>query len=138
MGMGLEISRPVVDAILAEAARHPAREVCGLLFGSAGRVDTHKACRNVADTPETAFEIDPADLIAAYRAARNGAPAICGCFHSHPAGSAEPSRRDAAAAALDGWVWLIAAGRDLRAYRAVADGALHGRFDRLPVTIRGA
>jgi desampylase len=135
--MRLEISRSVADAILAEAARHPEREVCGLLFGSDARVEALKVCGNVAENPGIAFEIDPVDLITAYRAARNGGSVICGCFHSHPRGSAEPSRRDAEAAAPDGWVWLIAAGADLQAYRAIEDGALHGRFDRVSLTIIG-
>jgi desampylase len=135
--MRLEISRSAADAILAETARHPEREVCGLLFGGDARVDAMKVCRNVAESPETAFEIDPGELIAAYRAARNGGAAICGCFHSHPGGSAQPSRRDAEAAAPDGWVWLIAAGTDLQAWRAGPNGALHGRFDRLALAITG-
>src|ERR1700757_2947281 len=119
MGMRLEISRSVADAIRAEAALHPGREICGLLFGSAGRVEGLAICRNVAETPETAFEIDPAQLIAAHRAARAGGPVLCGCFHSHPGGLAEPSPRDAAAAMPDGSLWLIVAGADLLIYRAV-------------------
>jgi proteasome lid subunit RPN8/RPN11 len=135
--MRLEISRSVADAICAEAALFPGREICGLLFGSARRVESLAICRNVAETPETAFEIDPAQLIAAHRAVRAGGPAICGCLHSHPGGSAEPSPRDAAAATPDGSLWLIIAGPDLQAYRAVEGGALHGRFDRVAFAIDG-
>ncbi|URW76961.1 M67 family metallopeptidase [Sphingomonas donggukensis] len=133
--MTLRISRSVADAILAEARAGGSREVCGLLFGSATRIDTALRCANVAETPHRAFEIDSAALLAAHRAARGGGPRIAGCYHSHPSGTATPSLRDAAAAAPDGWLWVIAGGGALAAFRAVAAGAIHGRFDPVPLVI---
>ena len=73
---------------------------------------------------------NPGALIAAHRAARRGnALGIVGWFHTHPGGTTEPSPRDAAAAAPDGSIWIIANGRAARMWRAVPDGAVHGRFD---------
>ncbi|MES2337568.1 MAG: M67 family metallopeptidase [Pseudomonadota bacterium] len=127
--MTLEISRSVLAGIAAEAAASPRLEICGLLFGQGGRIDTHRPCRNVAARPQDSFEIDPATLIAALRAERNGGARIAGCYHSHPAGSAEPSIRDAEAATPNGWVWLIVGSHAAECYRAVGHGRLHGRFD---------
>ena len=125
----LEISSRVVSAIGDEASRYSWRETCGLLFGSSDRIVSHLPCRNAAPDPRAAFEIDPAQLIAALRAERNGGAPIAGCYHSHPDGAPTPSIRDAEAAAPNGWIWLIVAGRGTGCYRAVAEGRYHGRFD---------
>lgn len=106
-------------------------EVCGLLLGDGACVLAIEPCRNVVADPACRFEIDPAALLAAHRQARGGGPAVIGCYHSHPGGRAEPSPRDAADAAPDGAIWLVAAGDRLTAWRAVADGPLHGRFEPL-------
>ncbi len=134
MGRVVEISSRVLHAIAAEAAAAPGREVCGLLFGADGRVTDHLPCANVAAHPRDSFEIDPAALIAAYRAERAGGRRIVGCYHSHPSGRAEPSGRDAEAAGVADWLWLIAGGGEIRGWRVVAGGECHGRFD--PVDMR--
>ena len=131
MGLILHISRSLLDRIVAEAAADPFVEACGLLLGKDDRVSAIEPCRNVAADPSSRFEIDPAALLAAHRAARSGGPAVIGCYHSHPNGRAEPSLRDAADAAPDGAIWLVAAGGDVTAWRAAPHGALHGRFDAL-------
>lgn len=118
--MRLEISRDVLASIVAEAAETPEHEVCGLLLGEGLHVIAAIAARNVADTPETAFEIDAQTLIAAHKAARAGGPAVIGHYHSHPNGRAEPSARDAAAA-RGGEVWVIVADGDIGAWLAQAD-----------------
>ena len=137
VGVVLEISSEVLRAIVDEADRDAGREVCGLLFGTAERVVAMQSCRNVAADPRTAFEIDPAQLIAAHRAARAGGPNIVGCYHSHPSGAPEPSPRDAEAAVADGAIWLIVAGRDVGCWRAVAEGARQGRFDHVDYRVVG-
>ncbi|WP_174291809.1 Mov34/MPN/PAD-1 family protein [Sphingomonas bacterium] len=127
--MDAGISSELAAAILAHAAASPGVEVCGLLLGRNGCVDEARACRNVAADPSRRFEIDPAALLAVHREARAGGPAILGCYHSHPSGSAEPSACDAVAAEPNGWIWVIVAGTDIRAWRAVPQGERHGRFD---------
>ncbi|MDR6849157.1 proteasome lid subunit RPN8/RPN11 [Sphingomonas sp. BE270] len=136
--MTLEISSTLLARLLNEAANAPEQEVCGLLFGTAERLDAVRPCRNVAAEPDRAFEIDPAALIAAHRATRDGGPAIIGCYHSHPNGAATPSARDAAAAAPDGALWIIIADPQVACYRAVCDGAYVGRFDPVPYRIETA
>lgn len=127
--MVLEFSSGVLAAVLRVAAATPEVEVCGLLLGDATHVADAMPCRNVAADPATAFEIDPAQLIAAHRAARGGGAGIVGCYHSHPDGSTLPSPRDAADAAADGSIWLIVANGAVGCYRAVEAGRWLGRFE---------
>ncbi len=134
MGMAIAISSCVIELIHHAAAQAAPDEACGLLFGSAERIDRASVAANVALDPRRHFEIDPAALFAALRAERAGGEHIVGHWHSHPGGDARPSVTDAAMAVGDGRLWLIAAGGALRLWHAVADGELHGRFD--PVEIR--
>ncbi|WP_375395115.1 M67 family metallopeptidase [uncultured Sphingomonas sp.] len=129
--MGRVISTELLVRIVAEAAASPGVEVCGLLLGRGGHVEEARPSRNVAADPSCMFEIDPVVLIAAHRAARAGGPAVLGCYHSHPSGVAVPSCRDAEDAAANGWLWAIVAGLDVQVWRAVADGALRGRFEEV-------
>ena len=128
MGVPVRFAKGVLDEI-RRAAAGSREEVCGLLFGTANRIDAALPCRNVAANPLTAFEIDPAQLLTAYRAARAGGPSIAGCYHSHPSGDAAPSPRDAAAAAPNDWVWVIVGGGEVRIFHAVENGAIYRRFD---------
>lgn len=140
MGSRLAISIADRDAIVA-AARACADEVCGLLLGDddgiGDRVGRVVACANVAAHPARRFEIDPVALIAAHRAARQGGERVIGHYHSHPGGDAMPSPRDAADAMPDGSVWIVVAGEKVTAWRAVADGAVHGRFDAVDLVTDG-
>ena len=126
--MALEISSTLLARLLNEAEKTPEYEVCGLLFGTPTQIVGASRCRNVAPDPRSAFEVDPAALIAAHKAARAGGPTIVGCYHSHPGGPAVPSARDAAAAMPDGSIWLIMAAREAGFYRATENGTIEGRF----------
>lgn len=131
--MAVTISRMLLDQIQAIAAADQA-EVCGLLLGEAGRIEAIAPAANVASDPARHFELDPAALIAAHRAARAGGAQIIGHYHSHPSGVAVPSATDAACAAPDGSLWLIVAGGDARLWVAQGDGAGGVRF--APATLR--
>ncbi len=102
---------------MSEAAADP-HEVCGLLFGRAGRIDSIQPAANVAPDPSRHFELDPTALIAAHRAARSGGPPIIGHYHSHPGGMPVPSATDAACATPDGSLWLIVGGGTARLWLA--------------------
>ena len=106
--MQVSISRALHAKLLALAAEQPDREICGLLFGTAERIEAILACANVAAHPEVSFEIDPSSLIAAHKRERAGEATIIGCFHSHPNGVRNPSERDFASAVV-GAIWLILA-----------------------------
>jgi proteasome lid subunit RPN8/RPN11 len=90
--------------IFAESRAAYPRECCGLLEGSAKRITALHPTRNLASERDR-FEIDPAEQFRLMREGRN----IVGCYHSHPNGRAEPSRRDAEHASEPGFLWLICA-----------------------------
>lgn len=117
----MEIAAEILDRLLAEAAAAPAREVCGLLFGSEDRIEAAEWTPNVADDPDRMFEIEPASLFMAIRLERQGGPRLIGHYHSHPNGSTEPSPRDLASAE-PGKVWLIIGGGEARLWLAGAHG----------------
>lgn len=126
--MVLSISQPA-HAIMLAAAHHAApHEACGLLLGTSSHIEIAVPTANIAPDVKRHFEIDPAALIAAHRAARDGSgPQVVGYFHSHPNGLARPSASDAASAARDGRVWVIVAatndGADaITCWRDGADG----------------
>src|SRR5690606_17177122 len=98
-------------------------------------IDAIRPAANVAADPRHRFEVDPALLIAAYRAARAGGPEIVGHYPSHPAGAAVPSAIDAEMAQAEGEVWLLVGGDGtIRAWRATPGGILHGRFEPTELT----
>lgn len=132
--MKVRISRCVIELIQRAAAKAAPMEACGLLFGNSAAVTAASATRNVAADPARRFEIDPAALIAALRAEREGGERVAGCWHSHPGGDARPSAADAACAAPDGRLWLIVAGEDVALWRA-GDRGRHGRFEAMEIEL---
>ena len=127
MGMPLAVARSVIATLLAEAAHAMPEEACGLLLGATNHIETATPTRNVHPTPHTHFEIDPAALIAAHKAARAGGSQIAGYWHSHPTGNAKPSATDQASAGRDGKCWAIVAGGEVTFWRD-----LPGGFEPLP------
>lgn len=122
------IARAALREIRGDCRTRAPEEACGLLLGRDSRIEAAVAARNLASDRLRQFEIDPAVLFAAHRAARSGGPAILGCYHSHPRGPAIPSATDAARALDLGWLWLIVGGQEQKAYRVAADGPIVGRF----------
>jgi proteasome lid subunit RPN8/RPN11 len=127
-GMALCISRQHYNQLLALAEADAPNECCGLFFGRDGQIEEWVPADNVAATPKTHFEIDPAALIAAEKRARGGEIDLLGYFHSHPSGNSQPSQTDAEMAVGDGRYWLIIAEQRILAWIAQEKGSLHGRF----------
>lgn len=126
--MKVGIARHLLEQIMSEAADDP-NEVCGLLLGHGARIDALLPAANVAARPARHFELDPAVLIAAHRAARSGGKRIAGHYHSHPGGLPVPSATDAACAAPDGSFWLIVGGGEARLWIAAAGECGGVRFE---------
>lgn len=131
----LSISRDILNDLVQKCNAAAPREACGMLFGVGGAVSRWSMAANVAADPYRHFEIDPAALIAALRAEREGGDRVVGYWHSHPGGDVRPSATDAASAAPDGRLWLILAGDEWAMWRAVNAGAVHGRFDPVALAV---
>ncbi len=112
----------IIPALVAAAAEAHPHECCGLLLGEGTRITHAQSTANVHPDPATHFEIDPAALIAAYKAERAGGPQVLGYYHSHPNGDPTPSATDRAQAAHDGKVWAIVADDRIRFFRDGEDG----------------
>lgn len=130
------ISRGLLEQIVALGVAREAEEVCGLLLGQAGTIEAILPAANVAPDPARHFELDPAALIAAHRAARSGGPQVIGHYHSHPSGVAIPSRTDAACASPDDSLWLIVGGGEARLWRAGPDTVVNVIFSEVSLDIR--
>ena len=130
MGMTREVTSEAIATLLANAAEAAPAECCGLLLGRGERIEQAVAATNVAADPLRHFEIDPAALIAAHRAARAGGPELVGYYHSHPQGHPLPSATDCAHASGDGRVWAIVAGGEVGFWRDGNNGA-GGGFEPL-------
>ncbi|MEP7221586.1 MAG: M67 family metallopeptidase [Novosphingobium sp.] len=122
MGTDLAVTSGAIATVLNEAARAHPQEACGLLLGCGGVIELALPAGNVAADPLRHFEIDPAALIAAHRAARGGGRQVLGYYHSHPNGLDRPSATDSEQAGGDGLVWAIAAGGKVSFWRDVAGG----------------
>jgi proteasome lid subunit RPN8/RPN11 len=129
MGMDIAVTRCVIATLVEEARRAAERECCGLLLGpiaetagAGARITQALPAANVHAQPERHFEIDPAALIGAHRAARAGGPALLGFYHSHPNHHPRPSASDCEHAGGDGRIWAIIAAGEVHLWRDTARG----------------
>jgi proteasome lid subunit RPN8/RPN11 len=119
--MELEISRTVLDTVVAHARTEAPRECCGLLVGKAPAITEAVAARNIAAV-QTRFRVDPQDHISTLRAARRRGLEILGFYHSHPQTAAVPSETDRAEASYPDHLYLIV---------SLAEEPAHARLFRL-------
>lgn len=108
----------ISQSVLAEIRRHGEEtyphECCGVLLGS---LDLEKHVREVkrtvragntrADSPQNRYNIDPRELIAAQKLAREKGEDIIGFYHSHPDHPAQWSSTDYSEAHWYGCSYVI-------------------------------
>jgi len=92
---------------VAHAREQAPRECCGLLFGDGEVADRLVRGRNVHATPETRYEIDPAQLREAVAATDDTDRYLVGIYHSHPRTKPEPSPFDVANALWPEQVYVL-------------------------------
>ena len=91
--MNLVLSPGILDQIVSNARASQPNEGCGLIAGRNGVADRLIPMENVLDSP-TAYEMAPAQLIAALRALRENGQELVAIYHSHPTGPSHPSAQD--------------------------------------------
>jgi proteasome lid subunit RPN8/RPN11 len=121
MSRRLTLPRRVVNALLNAAQQQPQQEVCGFVVRRNGGVALLPVS-NVADTPHCRFEMDPRELLEAFRRARDDGQTLLAVYHSHPTGAAVPSALDRELAYYPELPYLVVAlgtrgVLELRAYR---------------------
>ena len=87
------LAAAVLDAMVAHAREDAPDECCGLLVGSANRIDEAVRTRSLERSPNR-YQVDPAAHFALIRRLRGTDRAIIGAYHSHPRSAAEPSPSD--------------------------------------------
>ena len=90
--MELRLAPGLLEQIIQEASAAAPRESCGLLAGR-GVAERFIPMKNVAES-SSEYEMDPAELIAAFRGLRDSGEELLAIYHSHPHGPAELSRND--------------------------------------------
>jgi len=103
----LQIPRPLVNQILADAQRSPEAEICGLLGGQDGVVKSGYPVGNEAGEPLRRFRMEPAEQVDAMRRMREAGEALVAIYHSHPCAPAEPSAIDIQEASYPEAAYLI-------------------------------
>ena len=124
--MILRLQRRHVDLLKQQAEKVQPVEACGMLFGrlshSEAVVEKIDFAPNKLQSP-VRFEIDPAEVAAAFAEAEEEGLDFVGLFHSHPAPAA-PSSIDLKGMRLWGdTLWLILSSTDgkLAAYQLMED-----------------
>ena len=125
----MRILREALDAVDEHALRHHPAECCGVLLAGGGDrsiVTRAMAADNAEeDHPESGYVLGHRAHLRAAEMEAAGSARIVGYYHSHPNGSAEPSRRDRDEA-VAGVVYLIASVSDEKvehaAWRLTDDG----------------
>lgn len=87
--MGPESFQEMIEHLKA----HAPNEACGILAGTDGRVVRVYPMTNVEPTPYSYF-MDPKEQFAVMKEMRKEGLSIVGIYHSHPATTPYPSRKD--------------------------------------------
>ena len=126
------MSRKLQDEIVAHAREQAPRECCGLLFGDGEVADRLVRGRNVHSTPETRYEIDPAQLREAIAGTDDTDRYLVAIYHSHPRTEPKPSEFDIANARWPEQVYVLTSLRseppEVFAYRITG-----GKAPKIPI-----
>ena len=131
----LELTRDVLDRLVAQAYAEYPNEMCGLLAGEPGRerAVAYYPCRNAAASARV-YTIDPKDHLRAERDADDHDWEISGVVHSHTHSEPYPSPTDVGQAPDPAWHYVIVGLKrhspEVRSYRIV-----DGEVTEEPVTV---
>jgi len=128
MNAELILPRKLVNQILTHAQQHEHSESCGLISSLAGMPAHYYAVKNIAGDPETRFEMEPRQQIAAMKHMREHGEELLAIVHSHPTSPPVPSATDMQASAYPDAYYLIVSLNtkgvlELRGYKII-DGSM--------------
>lgn len=90
----VQLSRQIVNKILAQAQAKSQQETCGLISLSNDKQMKLFAITNIAKDSSRFFEMDPAETIQAIKSMRDNKEEFFAIYHSHPSTPAVPSKTD--------------------------------------------
>ncbi len=105
--MPLILTPAQFEAIVYHAVRGRPNEVCGVIGGWEGIAHSVIPIANVAATPRTRYQFDPAQFVTAYHQIERAGGEVIGIYHSHPAGAPIPSVTDIAEATWPDAAYVI-------------------------------
>jgi proteasome lid subunit RPN8/RPN11 len=146
--MTLVLSPGLREAVVEHACEGAPAEVVGVLAGERSRCVTEAnretgdrsvaerryPAENAAATPETRYEIAPADELELLERVDDAGLDVVGFYHSHPRGPLAPSETDARLAAWPGYSYVIvslAADPQMGSWRWTGEA-----FEREPLVVR--
>lgn len=100
----IELPESLLTVIIRHAREAYPQEACGILGGrflsgnDGIRVKEVSPLRNVAETPETTYLMDPREQFQTLKTLKRQGWVIVGIYHSHPGSEAYPSPTDLALA----------------------------------------
>ncbi len=122
--MVLRVRPEHLEEIIAHARAEAPNECVGLLFGRDDRVERVWRGTNIHRSPFS-YQMDPAELLRAFREMEAMGLELVGIYHSHPAAPAYPSKTDVARAYYPEAVYVIVSLQEdppvIRAFR-IQDG----------------
>jgi len=129
----LQISRQLLEEIVAHARAEAPSECCGMIAADNGRaVAVHRA-RNAASTPKLRYEMDPKEQYQLEMGIEDAGLELGAIYHSHTRSAPEPSQTDINLAFYPEALYLIiglaGAEADVRAFRIVDGEVTQAPFE---------
>jgi proteasome lid subunit RPN8/RPN11 len=103
----LIISREQLKLIIDHAYRGYPYEICGLMGGQNGQVETIVPVPNASRSPQTSFEMERQAMVDSIIQFQRSGQEVVAIYHSHPENVAVPSESDIGQATWPDAVYLI-------------------------------
>ena len=125
--MTFRLEQGYIDQMVAHAREDVPNECCGVLLGQNGQAQQFRRCTNAEHSPFR-YSVDPRELLAIDRDAREHDWEVVAIYHSHTHTEAYPSPTDVRLAAYPEAIYVLVSLQQpdqpvLRAFR-IRDGAI--------------
>jgi proteasome lid subunit RPN8/RPN11 len=103
----LTISAEHLEQVVDQARQQEPYEICGLMGGRNGQVESIVPIPNASRSPQTSFEMERQAMVDAIIQFQRAGQEVVAIYHSHPQNAAIPSESDIAQATWPDAVYLI-------------------------------